>query len=180
MTLQQRTWNTGPKVYGNPKVTVPFSSRLLPISSVSLQRTAPYRRQIFSHILPDSMTADNINSWSCYNVPGQDHQFCNIGDSIRVNLLSKEPAGGKSGNYMHVWFYGPNVYQGFQCCPTRFKADRAMDWLKTKYDGIYWNQRSFSRDTKCLIWGMETCEGCGHKCDYCDNKCHDVCPKGKC
>jgi hypothetical protein len=127
------------------------------------------------------MTADNINSWSCYNVPGQDNQFCNIGDFIKVNLPSKETFdAGKSGNHMHVYFYGDRVNQGFQCCPTRFKADRAIDWLKSDYEGIYWNQHSFSRDTRCLIWGSKICEDCGTKCDWCNIKCEDVCPKGKC
>jgi hypothetical protein len=114
-------------------------------------------------------------------VPGQDNQFCNIGDFIKVNLPNKKTwDAGKSGNHMHVWFHGSKVYKKFQCCPTRFKADRAVDWLKSQYDGIYQNEHSYSRDTKYLIWGMKPGEDCGCKCDYCDNQCKNVCHKGKC
>jgi hypothetical protein len=105
-------------------------------------------------------------SENCYAVPGHG-KFCNIGNFIRVNLDR-----GTGDNHMWVTLYGDKVHGVFKCCPTRYKVDGALDSMKDDFVAAYPPPyKAYSRDVKCLIKGMTSCEDCDSRCDVCGREC---------
>jgi hypothetical protein len=87
--------------------------------------------------------------------------MCNTPDFIRINM----PALNGQNNYMHVHFRGGFVYGSFKCCATRDRVDLAADRVAkgaSRLWGINW-----SREVRCLVTGLVTCEECGSRCDSC-------------
>jgi hypothetical protein len=70
-------------------------------------------------------------------------------------------------------------HRRFYCCPSRTIVDTVLDSVGGNYKAIY-PGKNFSRDVRCLIDHMKTCEDCGSKCNACSYQCPDVCPKGQC
>jgi hypothetical protein len=118
------------------------------------------------------LTTDYSN---CFLVQSSNTKLCNLGDFIRINL-----PGGQHGrnNYMHIWLRGDHVTNEFRCCPNRKVADRVLDNTGDELAGFF--NMGFSRDVRCLIDHMLTCEDCGPKCDACPAQCPNVCPYGNC
>jgi hypothetical protein len=121
------------------------------------------------------LTLSDKNS---YWVPGQAKKFANVPDFIRINLPA-DGAGKESGMHLNLDCTGKLAGQKFWCCPSRKDVDKVIDYVGGNYKALFMG-KDFSRDVRCLINHMTTCEDCGSKCDSCGYRCDDVCPKGKC
>jgi hypothetical protein len=117
------------------------------------------------------LTANDLN---CYVVQAANMKLCNLGDFIRVNL----PAGQHHYNFMQISLRGDRVTNEFHCCPTRKVIDSRLDVDRDEFARLF--NKDFSRDVRCLIHSMLTCEDCGGKCDACPAQCPNVCPNGNC
>ncbi|KAH9875808.1 hypothetical protein IAQ61_003272 [Plenodomus lingam] len=110
---------------------------------------------------------------NCYQLPLHYKWFCNIGDSLEINL----PDQDGHNNYLHLRFYGDQVYSGFRCCRddkvhdknVRRDVDQAVDGLGSELSSEF--GQPYSRLTMCILDGWRLCEDCGAPCDSCGTTC---------
>ncbi|KAF2846235.1 hypothetical protein T440DRAFT_542622 [Plenodomus tracheiphilus IPT5] len=108
---------------------------------------------------------------NCYSLPLHGKHFCNIGDDLKINL----PDQDNHNNFIHLRFYGDQVYGGFRCCrdngsqKVRGDVDKAIDGLGPEFSQEF--GRPWSRLTMCILHGWRTCEECGAPCDSCGTSC---------
>ncbi|KAH3995324.1 hypothetical protein HBH98_145100 [Parastagonospora nodorum] len=95
---------------------------------------------------------------NCYDVTGK--KGCNVGDVVRVNFPNSP--GSNRRNYMHITLSnGKTGYGNWDCCEgdTRQIMDRAADFIGPKIVDQFsqWKDRGFSRDSRCIINGWQSC-----------------------
>lgn len=127
--------------------------------------------------------AEGTNCYPVHKDHADINSMCNISDTVKISFPNRD--FGVFGNYenkIHVAFgskYGwRDVYGVFRCCSNRERFNLKIAETRTELRYLF--NQDFTMDTRCMIGGDETCESCGPKCDKCNGRCEDVCPKGHC
>jgi hypothetical protein len=71
--------------------------------------------------------------------------------------------------WIKLWANKSHTIGQFKCCPSRGEMDKAIDGWSDEYSSEL--GKPWSRDVKCTIGGMMSCEECGSKCDSCGVQC---------